>query len=345
MKHCIPILLSLCLLSGCGEAAISAELAPKRAVYAGVTSSSQTQETDISDSTASLELEPKEQSAAPDADAEKDAITEQDSKPEAAYDGQESASKIARRLRGDYPAEQDGLQKQDGDDQKQPDSIQDEIDTAQEQDIAVNDDYTQEQTAAGLALDDRRIISVAAPTDQEADDGVEKAPQPTATPADVRRAKQLEAAAQVDNEDFLANVEMKVLELQNEERVKKGLPELQYDKNLSTSARIRSRELCATQTFAHTRPDGRDWETVLYEDVPVIFAKAGENLAMSQYTVKPGHDKGKDASFWVGKWKDSPTHYENMIRPQFTHAGVGIYYVKDGGVTYAYATTHYATYS
>lgn len=144
-------------------------------------------------------------------------------------------------------------------------------------------------------------------------------------------------AIQNDN-SYLSDTEQIVINKINEERLALGLNALQYDPNLQTAARIRSKELCETNTWAHTRPNGDEWFTVVDVDVPISYIAAGENLAMFS-SDNPNETTHKSGAYWFRQWKNSPSHYENIIRAEYTHVGVGIYYKKVNGVTYAYATT------
>jgi len=138
-------------------------------------------------------------------------------------------------------------------------------------------------------------------------------------------------------------VETEVIGLINAERRALGLEALKYDNKLEQAARIRSRELYQNNYFAHTRPNGDLWQTVLKADVPVAYVTAGENLAQVEHNM-PDYDPAYDAGYWYETWEGSPTHYDNMVRPGFTHVGVGIYYRVRNGLTVAYAATIFASY-
>jgi len=145
----------------------------------------------------------------------------------------------------------------------------------------------------------------------------------------------------VTGKNFLSSVEKSILTKINAEREAEGLDALTYDENLRSAARIRSRELCKADKFEHKRPNGDEWQTVLEKDVPVQYIAAGENLCMTEYN-DPDNDTARDASFWVEQWMNSPPHYENIMRAEFTHAGVGLYYIEKNGMVYAYATMIFA---
>ena len=155
------------------------------------------------------------------------------------------------------------------------------------------------------------------------------------------QAAQRNAAKKASGKNFLSDIESEVLALQNQERARLGLPALQYDPELHNAARIRSRELCQAGVFAHTRPDGRQWNTVLIEDVPYDYLSAGENLAIVESS-DPNIDLPEDPDFWVDGWINSPSHYKNMVRAEYYRAAVGIYKVVRNGETCAIATTVFA---
>ena len=143
----------------------------------------------------------------------------------------------------------------------------------------------------------------------------------------------------VTGSHFLGEVEQGIIDAINEERRSLGLNELQYDERLRSAARIRSRELYRSGVWAHTRPKGDPWQTVLKEDIPVAYHSAGENLANVEYN-DPRVELHTDPEWWFEEWKSSPGHYENICRPEFTHIGAGLYWIeREDGMIVAYATT------
>lgn len=124
---------------------------------------------------------------------------------------------------------------------------------------------------------------------------------------------------------FLGSVEEEFIEILNEARAEKGLSPLTLDPTLAQAARLRAVELVKTNTFAHERPDGRSWSTVLEEEFPVSYRIKGENLALAYYR---GEEQlhHKTAQEWYEQWLDSPSHRELMFRSDFETIGVGIYY-------------------
>lgn len=114
--------------------------------------------------------------------------------------------------------------------------------------------------------------------------------------------------------------EATLLTLINKERVRRGVPPLTQDPELTAAARLRAAELFSGNYVSHTRPDGAPWETVLQRDVPVAFALAAENLAWTNHAV------GKDipAFQWFQMWQESESHYAAMVDDHYTHCGVAI---------------------
>ncbi len=111
-------------------------------------------------------------------------------------------------------------------------------------------------------------------------------------------------------------LEMKMLELVNEERLKNGLKPLKNDPELSGVARAHSRDMFARGYFAHETPDGKSPFDRMRE-ANVEYTKAGENLALAQ-TLEIAHTN----------LMNSPGHRANILHPSFGRLGIGIV---DGG--------------
>ena len=140
----------------------------------------------------------------------------------------------------------------------------------------------------------------------------------------------------ITGDNFLSRVEQGIIDEINAERASLGLGQLTYDVNLRSAARIRVRELYKNNYFDHTRPNGDPWQTVLRDEIPVSYAAAGENLASLEYN-DPGLSYHTDPHWWFMEWKNSPSHYELICKPEIENIGVGVYYVKKDGVKYAFA--------
>ncbi len=105
-----------------------------------------------------------------------------------------------------------------------------------------------------------------------------------------------------------------VLELTNEERVKVGLSELKTYSSLQHAANKRSKESEQDFNPDHTRPDGKDFYTVLGE-YNINYNLAGENIAKGQLTPEEV----------VEGWMNSLGHRDNILNDSFNNMGVGVY--------------------
>lgn len=180
-----------------------------------------------------------------------------------------------------------------------------------------------------------------AAAEQAAQAAAEQAAKDAAEKEAAEKAAAQKTNKKVTGMNFRSEVEKDLLKLINEEREAKGLDPVKMDDDLQSAARIRSRELCKTGHWDHTRPNGDSWSTVITDDVPVKYVAAGENLCMTEYN-DPDEDSAYSADFYMDRWLNSPSHYDNIIRPNFTHVGIGVYVTERNGVTKGYATTIFA---
>ena len=112
-------------------------------------------------------------------------------------------------------------------------------------------------------------------------------------------------------------LEARMLELVNEERVSAGLRPLAADRELTEVARLHSADMFARGYFAHITPEGRDPFERMHE-ARVSFLTAGENLALAP-TLQIAH---------TGLMR-SPGHRANILQRDFGRVGIGI---MDGGI-------------
>lgn len=104
--------------------------------------------------------------------------------------------------------------------------------------------------------------------------------------------------------------------LVNEAREEAGLEPLYLTPIVSTFAEKRAVEL--SDYFSHVRPDGNGFETIIdYESLP--FSCISENIAAGHCTAEGTFEQ----------LKNSPSHWEAIMNPKFTHIGIGIHYDPD----------------
>src|SRR4030095_5564107 len=113
------------------------------------------------------------------------------------------------------------------------------------------------------------------------------------------------------------DLEARMLQLVNRERVTAGLQPLVADPELTEVARRHSTDMFARGYFAHDTPEGRAPFDRMQE-ANVRFLTAGENLALAP-TLSIAHTG----------LMNSPGHRANILRPQFGRVGIGI---MDGGM-------------
>ena len=116
-------------------------------------------------------------------------------------------------------------------------------------------------------------------------------------------------------------MELEVFRLLNEERQSQGLTPLTLSMEAHAAAEVRAQE--ASIEWSHTRPDGTSCFTVLQE-FGISYWTAGENLAAGYQTGAALHNG----------WKNSPGHYANMMRGNFTSVAIAVYFAPNG---YPYA--------
>lgn len=102
-----------------------------------------------------------------------------------------------------------------------------------------------------------------------------------------------------------------VFKLVNTERMKAGLQPYKYDLRLEKAAMIRAKEIAVK--FSHTRPDGRDSYSAVYE--AGVGCPSGENIGMGTTS----------AEYMMILWMNSTGHQAAILSRSTTHIGVGYY--------------------
>jgi uncharacterized protein YkwD len=112
--------------------------------------------------------------------------------------------------------------------------------------------------------------------------------------------------------DGLERTAATVTDLTNRARARAGLPPLAVDPRLTAAARAHSADMVARAFYAHTAPDGSrpgDRAAAAGSTLRAI----GENIACGQ----------RSPADVVEGWMNSPGHRANILKPDFTHIGIG----------------------
>jgi uncharacterized protein YkwD/stress response protein SCP2 len=110
----------------------------------------------------------------------------------------------------------------------------------------------------------------------------------------------------------LARTADRVVELTNAERARAGLRPLAVDPLLAAAAQAHSTDMVARAFYSHTSPDGsQPWDRATAAGAR--RRTIGENIACGQRT----------PAEVVEGWMNSPGHRANILKPDFTHIGIG----------------------
>ena len=126
----------------------------------------------------------------------------------------------------------------------------------------------------------------------------------------------VELPFKVTNAHVAPDLEERMLELINQERMSRGLKALVMDEELRSVARDHSQDMFERGYFSHYTPEGKD-PFARMRDAGVTFRTAGENLALAP-TLQLAHTG----------LMNSPGHRANILHTQFGRVGIGIL---DGG--------------
>ncbi len=99
----------------------------------------------------------------------------------------------------------------------------------------------------------------------------------------------------------------------NKVRVERGLKPLIYNEQLATAAESKAKHMFINNYWAHFSPNGDSpWDFI--KSAQYEYEYAGENLAKNFMF----------SSNVVDAWMNSPTHRENLLRPEFREVGFAV---------------------
>lgn len=110
----------------------------------------------------------------------------------------------------------------------------------------------------------------------------------------------------------LARTTSEVISLTNAERAAAGLRPLAGDPRLASAAQAHSADMVARGFYSHTSPEGgQPWDRAAAAGC--THRGIGENIACGQ----------RSPAEVVQGWMNSPGHRANILKPDFTHIGIG----------------------
>lgn len=105
----------------------------------------------------------------------------------------------------------------------------------------------------------------------------------------------------------------RLIELTNQERAKKGLPQLLENEALNKAAKLKGENMIAENYWAHFAPSGKTpWDFILGSGYR--FTYAGENLAKNFYS----------SDQVVVAWMNSQTHRDNLLNSKYKDIGIAV---------------------
>jgi uncharacterized protein YkwD len=130
--------------------------------------------------------------------------------------------------------------------------------------------------------------------------------------------------------EVLAQQQKEIIVLTNETRVSNGLPSLADSDKLDQSSRDKANDMAVNDYFAHSN-DGKNVSNWI-KGTGYKYLVAGENLAVGFNT----------AQQVVDAWKQSPTHYANLVDLDYQDVGVGVVGGTYNGQPAVYVAQHLA---
>ncbi len=120
-------------------------------------------------------------------------------------------------------------------------------------------------------------------------------------------------------------VERRAFEMINQQRIANGAPPFVWDAELTSMARIHSKNMATQNFFNHVGPDGQDMVARAHACEIYGWRTLGENIAYNQGLQDP-------AAFAVERWMHSTKHRTNILNNQFSRSGIGTARAADGRI-------------
>lgn len=123
---------------------------------------------------------------------------------------------------------------------------------------------------------------------------------------------------------FMPYVEQLIFDKVNQEREKAGVAPLENNSIMTQYAKTKSKDMGERQYFSHENPEGNLMNVFMQQD-GIQYQAWGENIAYI------GGDMNESletiANQFMLNWMNSQGHRENILSPNFTGLGIGVYRV------------------
>ncbi|HAK42960.1 MAG TPA: hypothetical protein DCM59_10035 [Clostridium sp.] len=146
--------------------------------------------------------------------------------------------------------------------------------------------------------------------------------QETSTPSQGQANKPNQSISSTVQGDFSSQIEQFIFTKVNEERVRAGMSTLSYSGLMEKYARIKSQDMGDRNYFDHKNPEG-ELITAQMDRDGISYRSWGENIAY----IGGVSDINELANQFMTNWMNSQGHRENILSPNFTSIGVGVYKV------------------
>ena len=147
--------------------------------------------------------------------------------------------------------------------------------------------------------------------------------------------------------EMISVIKSEFLRLVNNERKNKGVGELSCIPLLNNAADKRANE--CFDAFSHTRPNGNPYYTIFENEFPYEYTSVAENITL---TTNFGDKIIQESDIFIGtneqlleisnilynNFKNSPSHYANMVSSSYTEIGIGIATIVDDKQNVLYIT-------
>lgn len=122
------------------------------------------------------------------------------------------------------------------------------------------------------------------------------------------------------NKETEINLLTEIYKITNSYRNETDVPTYELDPTLCMLASIRAQEIKENKKFSHNRPNNLGYFSTLFNEYGLSKGNVGENIAWGYNT----------AIEVCEGWKNSQSHYENILNPAYTKVGFGIAVQEDG---------------